>query len=123
MLAAYGGAALLPWWSGIPPWGAGLLTLLVVAAGAAWVRTAVLRRGARAVVGLHRSPEGQWWLRTAAGGEFEVALAPERLVHPRLVVLVARPLAGGRAYPVVIPAGALAADDFRRLRATLRAEG
>jgi len=64
--------------------------------------------------------DGNWSLRDSESEQWWPCELREHWLHPWLVILRLRPEAGSRALNVLIPADAVAADAFRRLRARLR---
>ncbi len=63
---------------------------------------------------------GNWSLRYAGSVQWQPCELREYWLHPWLVILRLRSDGDGRTLSVLIPADAVAADAFRRLRARLR---
>ena len=74
----------------------------------------------RIVTAIEWDSNGNWSLRDSESEQWWPCELREHWLHPWLVILRLRPEAGSRALNVLIPADAVAADAFRRVRARLR---
>lgn len=74
----------------------------------------------RIVTAIEWDSDGNWSLCDSKSEQWWPCELREHGLHPWLVILRLRPEAGSRALSVLIPADAVAADAFRRLRARLR---
>ena len=97
----------------------GLWALLVVSAVHA-IRLHGLRTASRAVVELELDTEGLCAVRRKGDENWRAAEIVQSLVHPWLVILVLKPADRLWRVSLVIPADAVEAEVFRRLRARLR---
>ncbi|HSO05996.1 MAG TPA: hypothetical protein VLW45_02075 [Pelomicrobium sp.] len=105
-------------WSGLP---ASVRLALAAAVGislAHALATRVFRRGGSAVVALRLSTAGEVSVQTRDGGACTCRVRAESLVHPAIVVL--RLGCGRRVRTVLIDAGSVGCDEYRRLRVMLR---
>ena len=101
------------------PWRLVLL-LFVLASGYRVLRLHALRRAPASVVAFALGDEDRCALRRRAGADWEEGRVLDCRVHPRLALIGVR-LAGHRLpVSIVIPADAVAAEPFRRLRVRLR---
>ena len=118
LAAGYSGAALGALALPLLPWSA------VAAAGAllpsAWRSFGrhALRRGPKAIVRIVRTDAGEWRLLSAAGERIGECIPSSAFVHP-LLCIVCFSSPRGRLR-VLVPAGAVDADEARRLRIVLR---
>lgn len=130
LCAMHAGALAIVW---IVPAGAitrAVLTLFV--AGSAWYalshvgcfgRIAERWPGwlrPRIVTAIEWDSDGNWSLRDSESEQWRPCELREHWLHPWLVILRLRPETNSRALNVLIPADAVAADAFRRVRARLR---
>ena len=108
------GALALP----LPPWSAWLVAGALIPSAWRSLGRHALRRGPRAIAGIAHSDSGGWRLRTAQGERIEGGVLSSAFVHPRLIV-VSFSTPRGR-FGVLLPEGAVDADESRRLRIALR---
>lgn len=99
---------LQPLWPGFA-----LLLVVAASAGTGW------RRWRQAPPQLLWRADGDWELATDGGGG-TLRLGRRPVVHPRLVVIPLRPVAGGRLRHITVLPDMLDAASFRRLRVRLR---
>ncbi len=97
----------------------GLWALLVASAVHA-IRLHGLRSASRALVELELDTEGLCSVRQNRDANWRAAEIVQSLVHPWLVMLVLKPEGRRRRVSLVLPADAVEAEAFRRLRARLR---
>ena len=97
----------------------GLWALLIASAVHA-IRLHGLRTAPRALVELELDTEGLCAVRQNGDADWRAAEIVQSLVHPWLVMLVLKPEGRPRRASLVIPADAVEAEAFRRLRARLR---
>jgi hypothetical protein len=111
---AFGLAALLPlpWVYKIP------LTLLVLYSLIHYWRSELLQRGARIVTAFEWRGEGEWLLWDMQQNPLAATLAGSTFVHPRLIILHFRTVAGKRR-SLCLPADRVDGEQLRRLRARL----
>ena len=121
LLAAHGGALILPWTLPWSFWSILALNLVVIASLARGVRHHVFRHGDDVVQVALWQADGRWRLETRSGVVEGVVLRAAPCVHPALVILELE--ARNTVYRLVLFSDALPGQIHRRLRVRLRSRG
>lgn len=119
LMAGHGGAGVLLAACALPLWLRATVLLALAASAIYHLRGSALRLGPGALQGVRLDLDGRCAVDRGRGWE-EATLAPRCFVSPWLVLAAAVPAGARLPCALVIPADAVDAADFRRLRVLLR---